>query len=99
MESSGTGSNIVGRHYDKIYKDDLVNLDCLTQMSTNQQVKNWDGASEALLNRQRKFPDDCMDLIVGTRWGPNDLWKWKARRCTPWPVERPPDRSSPTCNP
>jgi hypothetical protein len=74
MESSGTGSNIVGRHYDKILKDDLVNLDCLTQMSTNQQVKNWDGASEALLNRQRTFPDDCMDLMVGTRWGPNDLY-------------------------
>jgi predicted phage terminase large subunit-like protein len=74
MESCGTGSNIVGRHYDRIFKDDLVNLDCLTQPSTNLQVKNWDGASEALLNRQRKFPDDVMDLVIGTRWGPNDLY-------------------------
>ena len=74
VESVGVGTNIVGRHYDKIFKDDIVSLDCLESEANNLKVKNWDGASEALFNRRRKHEEEVMDLIIGTRWGARDLY-------------------------
>jgi len=77
FECIGVGGKITGAHYSIIIKDDLIGEDSLGSDGLPSEVKvqeaiQWHEYAESLL----EVPERCLDLVVGTRWGMNDLIGW-----------------------
>lgn len=70
IECGGIDTHLVSRHYTIQIKDDLEDHASFESPTIRERVKTWYRAAEAL------FVDEqtSLDVIVGTRWGANDLY-------------------------
>ena len=77
FECIGVGGKITGAHYNVIIKDDLIGEDSLGSDGLPSEIKvqeaiQWHEYAESLL----EVPEKCLDLVIGTRWGTDDLAGW-----------------------
>jgi predicted phage terminase large subunit-like protein len=70
IESAGVDTHLVSRHYTVQIKDDLEDIQSSEQPSLRNRVKNFYKSAEALFVDER----EAFDLLVGTRWGVDDLY-------------------------
>lgn len=71
IETIGVGGKVVGRHYDVMIKDDLIDIeDANSEVVMNTAIE-WHKASRALMDD----PDKSLEFILGTRWAVYDLYQ------------------------
>lgn len=70
IEAAGIDTHVVSRHYTIQVRDDLEDKQSSESPTVRERVKSFYRSSEALFVEERS----AFDVIVGTRWGTNDLY-------------------------
>lgn len=70
IEAAGVDTHLVSRHYTIQIKDDLEDEKAMQSPTVRSKVYDWYKAAEALFVSEQ----DAYDLLVGTRWGVDDLY-------------------------
>lgn len=74
LESLGSESNVVSRHFDLALNDDIVTLACYRSEAANQQTKDFYSALNPIIDYDPADPDQTRFATIGTRWHQNDLY-------------------------
>jgi predicted phage terminase large subunit-like protein len=80
FESAGTGTQVVGRHYDLIIEDDTVAPD-LNDLGEENVAPTKEDIGQAigwhrLVPPLLVHPKESQNLVIGTRWFEHDLISW-----------------------
>jgi hypothetical protein len=70
VEAYGVGANIVGRHFDNHFYDDLVTKDNVTSPTQIDKILEWYEYVQSILS------PDGVETMVGTRYHYSDLYGW-----------------------
>ena len=66
-----------GGHYDLLNADDLVGEKSFESALVLEDALRWfDNSEELLVQPDMSMPDASRIRLVGTRWGPGDLWEY-----------------------
>lgn len=68
VEAYGVGANIVGRHFDKHYYDDLVVPDYVSTQAQIDKLRDWYSYVQSILS------PDGLEKMTGTRYHYSDLY-------------------------
>lgn len=70
IEAAGVDTHLVSRHYTVQIKDDLEDEKAMQSPTIREKVYSWYKSAEALFVDEQS----AYDLLVGTRWGIDDLY-------------------------
>ena len=71
IETIGVGGAIASRHYNILFKDDLISRAAANSSLVMEDSWGWHIASRALFDD----PEKSLEMMTGTHWAVNDVWQ------------------------
>jgi hypothetical protein len=78
ISAYSTESSEVGRHFDVMILDDIVDQESVNSPASREKIWNWFGRQLSVLD------PGCQLIVVGTRWSWDDVYSRIANRFQPY---------------